>query len=137
MEARPDDQRTEPAYLVYDDDCPVCRTWCTDAFPDESAGVVLVDARKDSALMDEITAAGLDIDQGMVLKVDGRLHYGSDAVRQATMRSRRGGAVGAMNRTFFGSATLARISYPLGRAFRNALLRVLGIPFIRNLEKRP
>lgn len=125
----------EPVYLVYDDDCPVCHTWCTDAFPDERAGVVLVDARKDSALMDEITAAGLDIDQGMVLKVGDTLHYASDAVREATRRSRRGGLVGALNRTFFGSQTLAQMSYPVGRAVRNGLLRVLGIPFIGNLEK--
>ena len=136
MTEKPDHQQTEPAYLVYDDDCPVCRTWCTDAFPDQSAGVVLVDARKDSALMDEITGAGLDIDQGMVLKVGDTLHYASDAVREATLRSRRGGIAGAVNRMVFGSQAIARISYPIGRAFRNGLLRVLGIPFIKNLENR-
>ena len=86
--------------------------------------------------MDEITAAGLDIDQGMVLKTGDKLHYASDAVREAARLSRRGGAVGAINRTLFGSQTLARISYPAGRAFRNGLLRLLGIPFIRNLENR-
>ena len=137
MAEKPDLQQPEQAYLVYDDDCPVCRTWCSDAFPDDSAGVVLVDARKDSALMEEITAAGLDIDQGMVLKVGDQLHYASDAVREATRRSQRGGLMGGLNRTFFGSQALARISYPTGRAFRNGLLRLMGIPFIRNLEKRP
>ncbi len=86
--------------------------------------------------MEEITAAGLDIDQGTVLKADGVLHYGSDAVREVTRRSKRGGAVGLASRTCLGSATLARVSYPMARSFRNGLLRVLGIPLIRNLEKR-
>ena len=41
----------------------------------------LVDARKGGcALMDEITARGLDIDEGMVVKVGNDLHYGSDAI---------------------------------------------------------
>ncbi|MGH8665763.1 MAG: hypothetical protein ACREUX_15990 [Burkholderiales bacterium] len=31
-------------------------------------------------LMDEITAAGLDIDQGMVLKLRGQMYYGADAI---------------------------------------------------------
>ena len=35
--------------------------------------------------MDEITAAGLDIDQGMVLKVGGTLHYGADAIHALSL----------------------------------------------------
>ena len=30
--------------------------------------------------MEEITAAGLDIDQGMVVKVGGQIYYGPDAI---------------------------------------------------------
>jgi len=125
------------AYLVYDDDCPMCRTWCRGAFPDGDGDVVLVDARQGGPLMDEITAAGLDIDRGMVLKVGDTLHYGPDAIHQATLRSRRSGAVGALNRLLFRSGRVARLVYPPCREARNLVLRLLGIPFVRNLERRP
>jgi hypothetical protein len=115
----------------------MCRTWCCKAFPDGADGVELVDARKGGALMAEITAAGLDIDQGMVLKVGAALFYGADAIREATRRSRRRGPMATLNRVLFGHARVAGALYPLLRDVRNLLLRLLGIPFIRNLEKRP
>ena len=59
-------------YVLYDDQCPFCRSYCRLLRLREAAGgLVLVDARKPSALMDEITARGLDIDQGMEI---GRAH---------------------------------------------------------------
>lgn len=128
---------SEPPVLVYDHDCPMCRTWCCNAFPEGNGEVVLADARKGGALMDEITAAGLDIDRGMVLKKDGRLHYGADAIREAALLSRRRGVMASLNRLLFAHKGRADALYPFLRDVRNALLRVAGIPFIRNLEKRP
>jgi hypothetical protein len=37
----------------------------------------IVNARENSAIMEEITSQGLDIDQGMVLKMGGQLYYGA------------------------------------------------------------
>lgn len=60
----------EVIWLVYDHDCPVCRTYCKYVrIRDTVRRLRLVDARQPGALMDEITAAGLDIDQGMVLRL--------------------------------------------------------------------
>lgn len=44
-----------------------------------------------SEVMDDITAAGLDVDQGMVLKVGERLYYGSDAIHVLALLSSRSG----------------------------------------------
>lgn len=67
--------------LVYDKQCPACDYYCNLVRIREVAGrLVLVDARDGGPIVDEITAAGLDIDQGMVVKVGGTLHYGSDAI---------------------------------------------------------
>jgi len=115
---------------------PVCRTWCKDAFPVSSTSITLVDARKLGDLMDEITAAGLDVDQGMVLKIDGKLFYGADAIREATALSSRRGLAGSLNHVLFSRKGVAALAYSVGKTFRSLLLRLLGIPLIRNLEKR-
>ena len=82
----------EDILLVYDMQCPACDLYCSLARIRDSVGqLVLVDAREPSAVMDEITAAGLDIDQGMVLKIGPTLHYGSDAIHMLSLMSTRAG----------------------------------------------
>lgn len=130
VSATPDD-----IWLVYDDDCPVCRTYCKYARINEVAGKLhLVNARQPGPLMDEITAAGLDIDQGMVLKWKQATYYGSDAIHMLSLLSTRSGWFNRVCYLFFGTKWGARLFYPVGKAFRNVLLKVLGIPFIGNLK---
>jgi predicted DCC family thiol-disulfide oxidoreductase YuxK len=122
-------------WLVYDGECPICRTYCVRARIQETVGRLhLVDARQPGPLMDEITAAGLDIDQGMVVKVDGVLYYGPEAMRVLTLMSTRAGWFNRVSRWFFGGAR-SKVSYPVAKAFRNGLLRALGIAWIDNLGK--
>lgn len=72
---------TDEVLLVYDKQCPACDFYCNLARIRESVGrLVLVDARDGGPVMDEITAAGLDIDRGMVVKAGGTLYYGPDAI---------------------------------------------------------
>lgn len=132
VSATPDD-----IWLVYDDDCPVCRTYCKYVRINEAAGKLhLVDARKPGPLMDEITAAGLDIDQGMVLKWKQATYYGPDAIHMLSLLSTRSGLFNRVCYLFFGTRWAARVFYPVGKAFRNVLLKLLGIPFIGNLKKK-
>lgn len=125
----------EDLWLVYDDECPVCRNYCRHIRLSEAAGrLQLVDARQPGALMDEITRAGLDIDQGMVLKVRGQLYYGDAAMHMITLMSTRAGWFNRLSFLFFGTRLAARVFYPIGKAFRNVLLKFLGISYIRNLD---
>lgn len=94
----------------------------------------LVDARQPSAMMDEITAAGLDIDQGMVLKFKDTIYYGPDAIHILTLLSTPSGFFNRINYYFFSTKLGAKIFYPLGKAFRNVLLKLLGIRYIGNLK---
>lgn len=122
-------------WLVYDDECPVCRNYCRHVRLSEAAGRLhLVDARRPGALMDEITRAGLDIDQGMVLKVRGQLYYGDVAMHMITLMSTRAGWFNRLPFLFFGTRLAARIFYPAGKAVRNLLLKILGISYIGNLN---
>lgn len=126
---------TDKVTVVYDNECPFCRSYCAKVRIDEAAGELeLIDAREPSPVMDEITSMGLDIDQGMVVKIGDQIHYGSDAIHILALMSTRSGFFNKINFWIFKSKTLSRILYPVLRSCRNLALWLLGIKFIRNLE---
>jgi predicted DCC family thiol-disulfide oxidoreductase YuxK len=127
-------QRDEDLWLVYDGECPICNNWCKHARIREAVGRLhLVDARQPGPLMDEITALGLDIDQGMVLKFKDAIYYGPDAIRMMSLLSSPVGWFNRVNAWFFGTERRANFFYPVGKAFRNVTLKLLGIQYIDNL----
>jgi predicted DCC family thiol-disulfide oxidoreductase YuxK len=120
--------------VVYDRQCPACDTYCRFVRVSPSAGSLrLVDARQATGVMKEITDAGLDIDQGMVVKMGGQLYYGSDAIHTLALLSTRSGLFNRLNHYVFRSQTLSRILYPALRACRNLLLKALRKTKINNL----
>ena len=125
----------KPIYLVYDKQCPLCENYCQMVRIRESVGeLVLVDARTNKEIMQEITEAGLDIDQGMVLKMDDNLYYGADAIHVISLISSRNGLFNRLNYWLFRSKYLSKISYPILRAMRNLLLKALSKTKINNLK---
>jgi len=86
--------------------------------------------------MQEITAEGLDIDQGMVLKIRGQLYYGADAIHVLALISSRLGLFNQLNYWIFKSQVLAKTVYPVLRFFRNLLLKMLGKTKINNLDTK-
>lgn len=120
--------------LVYDKQCPVCDFYCRRVRVEQGAGrLALVDARDDSAAMRAITTAGLDIDQGMVLKTGDKLYYGSDAICELARLSSRRGWFNRVNRALFSSAARSRLLYPALRSLRNLLLKALRKTKVNNL----
>jgi predicted DCC family thiol-disulfide oxidoreductase YuxK len=121
--------------LVYDEQCPLCDAYCRMARIREAAGTLrLVSARcLDSAVLREITQAGLDIDQGMALKVGSKLYYGADAISALSLMSSRSGVFNRLTYWVFRSRGLSRVLYPVLRSGRNFLLKVLGVRKINNL----
>jgi len=121
--------------LVYDKECPVCDAYCRLVRIRESVGDLrLMNARDDTALMADITRQGLDIDQGMVVKVDGVLHYGPDAIHALSLMSSAAGGFNRINHWIFRSKSRSRMVYPLLRSGRNLLLKALGKTKINNLR---
>jgi predicted DCC family thiol-disulfide oxidoreductase YuxK len=121
--------------LVYDKQCPACDYYCNLVRIRESAGrLVLVDARDGGPIMDEITRAGLDIDQGMVVKVGGTLYYGADAIHVLALMGTSSGLFNRITRLSFRYRPVARVLYPMLRLCRNLLLKSLGKTKINNLE---
>jgi len=121
--------------LIYDKECPACENYCQYIRIRKNIGELkLVNAREDNDVMDKITAQGLDIDQGMVLKVGEQLYYGADAIHTLALMSSRSGFFNRFNYLLFKSKTLSRLLYPVLRLFRNLLLKLLNKTKINNLD---
>lgn len=121
--------------LVYDGQCPACDFYCrTIRISDDAGELHLIDARDDSAIRDEITRMGLDIDEGMVLKRNGRIYHGADAIHALAAISCPHGIFNRQNRWLFRSHNVAARLYPVLRACRNLLLKLLGRHRINNLN---
>lgn len=114
--------------LIYDGQCPVCTAYgqTVEVDPRDAAAVRRIDARSDHPLVERAKAAGLDLDQGMVVAHKGQLYHGAGALHlMATLAPRRG-VRNRLNRLIFGNRTVSRMAYPFLRAGRNTLLRLLG-----------
>lgn len=124
----------EEILLVYDKECPVCDNYCQLVRIKEAVGdLKIIDARKSSDVLDEITALGLDIDNGMVVKMDGEIHYGSDAIHALALISSRSSFFNHLNYWMFKSKQVSHILYPALKFSRNLLLKTLGKTKINNL----
>ena len=121
--------------VVYDGECLFCRNYCRLVRLRKAAGLLkLVDARENSPIMDEVTALGLDIDQGMVVKLDGQIYYGSEAINILSLLSSNSDFFNRLNFMIFKSKRLCFILYPVLRACRNFALWLSHIPKINNLQ---
>ncbi len=121
--------------LVYDHQCFVCDAYCRKANIRENVGELKrVNAREASPMMDELTAKGLDIDKGLVLKIDNDIYYSSDAVHELSLLSNRGNLFNRLTYWTFRSKRLSHIIYPILRFFHDLLLKILHRAKINNLH---
>ena len=123
-------------YVVYDGECPFCTAYCNMVRVKKAAGkIVLVDAREPSDLMNEITSLGLNIDQGMVVKINGQIYYGSSAINILALMGTRSGVFNKINYWIFKSKKFSSLLYPALRDCRNLALWLMDIPMINNLKE--
>ncbi|WP_048305663.1 DCC1-like thiol-disulfide oxidoreductase family protein [Halomonas sp. PR-M31] len=127
--------------MVYDGQCPFCANYVRLVRLQGTIGrLQLVDAREkpsavNEAILDEIRRAGLDIDQGMVLKLDGQLYHGDEAMHRVALLSSRSGIFNRLNYWVFRSPRRARLLYPPLRSIRNIVIKGLGREPIDNLGR--
>jgi predicted DCC family thiol-disulfide oxidoreductase YuxK len=115
------------AWLVYDGDCPFCSRYVQYLRLRQAAGPVrLVNAREGGPLVDELQRAGLDLDEGMVLKLGGRYYHGADCIHALSLLSSGSGLFNRINAKVFRSPQLSRVLYPVLRTGRNTVLSLLG-----------
>lgn len=139
MEARPDASAADEVWFVYDGDCPICQLGASMYKVRQSAGILhTVDARTeaDHPVMREVNLAGLNLDEGMVIKYQGALYHGEAALQIMAQLGADVGVFNRLNTALFKSKTVARKSYPLMRAARDVLLKLRGVKKIGNLDGR-
>jgi predicted DCC family thiol-disulfide oxidoreductase YuxK len=125
-------------WIVYDGQCPFCSRYVQLVPLRETLGPVqLIDARKGGPQVDEVRQAGLDLDAGMVLKLDGRLYHGADCINMLALFSTPSSGFNRLNAALFRSRTASRLLYPALRAGRNAVLHLLGRGKIEARSSRP
>ena len=68
-------------WLLYDGECPFCSRYVVHVRLRAAIGpVMLANAREHPALVEEVRRLGYDVDEGMVLKLNGRYYHGADCI---------------------------------------------------------
>ncbi|MGH6920935.1 MAG: DCC1-like thiol-disulfide oxidoreductase family protein [Geminicoccaceae bacterium] len=125
------------AWLVYDGQCPFCSRYARLVRIRENVRLHLVDARKSGPLVREVSEAGLDLNEGMVLKMGGRYYHGAAALQVLAALSTSSTTFNRLSASIFRSPYRSRALYPILRVGRNAALAVLGREKIRDSSAPP
>lgn len=122
MESQHDDR-----WLVYDGDCPFCSHYVAKLRLDRAEGPIrLINARGGGPEVSAVREAGFDLNQGFVVRLNGRLYGGADAIHRLALVSTPSDTFNRMNAAIFRSTTAARWLYPVLRSGRALALRLLG-----------
>lgn len=123
----------DPAYIVYDGDCPFCSRYVRMIRLREAIGnVVLIDARSGDPRVEALMNQGYDLDEGMVLVDGDRIYWGDDCIHRLALMSTPSGAFNRVNAWIFRSPAASRMLYPVLKAGRRAVLTLLGRKKIRD-----
>jgi len=122
--------------ILYDGDCPFCSRYVSWLRLKKNLGVSLVDARGNSALKDEATKAGYDLDHGMLVRYGGRDYYADEAILLLSLLATPANFFNKTAAAFFRSPRRARAVYPLLSFARRMTVRILGRGMIGNLRSK-
>jgi predicted DCC family thiol-disulfide oxidoreductase YuxK len=115
-------------FLLYDSNCPVCSAYVAmsrlrQLYPD----LRVVSAREEPELVARLRDAGYEINEGMVLSLDGNIHFGAEATRMIAILGRAAPAGWRqVVLAALGTAPWARPLYPWLNRARLLLLTLLG-----------
>ncbi len=115
--------------VVYDGFCPFCTNYVRlQRFRTTIGPVDLIDAREHPVLARALTAAGYDLDDGMVFSWQGELYHGDDSLNRIALLSSKSGVANRIMAMMFSSPAVCRVAYPFLRMGRNAALAMLRRP---------
>jgi len=119
--------QTTDLEVVYDGDCPFCRSYVTycrlkEAFPE----VVLTDARKVPDRVARYRGEGMEINKGMIVIYEGAVYHGDKAMTVLTQISRPDAFLQRVMRLLFRSPVVAGVVYGVLRLGRDVALFFLG-----------
>lgn len=114
-------------YLLYDGECPVCSAYvAVAALRKLRPSFEVLDARHEPLLVEELRGRGYDINEGMVVDLDGKLHFGADATRIIARIGKENGLLRRMLLLAIGDSPWSAGLYPKLSWGRRRLLKLLG-----------
>jgi predicted DCC family thiol-disulfide oxidoreductase YuxK len=123
--------------IVYDGGCPFCSDYVR--YQDLKAradSVELVDARSDPKALERCAIAAADLEDGMVVIVDGVAHRGAAAMHALSMLSQTPGNWWVSTVAFASrSPVISRLLYPALKLGRRIALTALRIPRFSDRER--
>jgi predicted DCC family thiol-disulfide oxidoreductase YuxK len=124
------------ALIVYDGDCPFCSFYVKLLRLKKAvAQVNLINAREHGTIIEDIQQRhGVDLNQGMVLILDGKAYHGADCLNRLALLSTPWGIVNRVNAYVFRSRAVSIALYPILRMGRDLTLVLLGRSKIRRGE---
>lgn len=112
--------------IIYDGECPLCQRFVLRVRLERSCGPIeLIDARTDPALVSELNALGMSLDDGLVACIEDDCVHAEEVLTRLTLLSTRRDSFNRLMYWTFSHPKLARLIYPLMRAGRNGLLWLL------------
>ena len=121
--------KKDDVVLIYDGACPFCSRYARYLRLQRAVGpLTLIDARAGGSEVEEARARGFDLNQGMLLILNGADYHGDACLNRLALMSSRSDWFNRLNYVLFRSPVLSRVGYPLLRGGRNLALRLLGRP---------
>jgi len=126
MSAGTVDAASDRLTIIYDGQCPFCGAYAKLYAVRANAGdLSMVNARDNPDLVSALRAQGMEINDGMVVRWQGRTYWGPHAMHILSVLGARSGLFGVANRLLFGRRTIARFTYPILAFFRRLTLTTL------------
>ncbi len=112
--------------ILYDGDCPFCSHYVKMLWLQKNFDCRLQNAREHLDLVEKFRAQGMEVSDGFIVTLHGRALHGADAL---SLLSRLSESDRVLNRTLtvaFRNRHFARLSYPIMKAGRLVVLKLLG-----------
>lgn len=125
-------------YLIYDDECPLCRSSAHALNIKKAVGnLILINARESHPLVSSAYEHGFDPDRGIVVIYNDQYYFGTDAVHFLALLNSSNGVINRMTAILFRSRLVARIFYITIKSIRRVLLNYKGVNSITRNEGLP
>lgn len=119
----------KPNALFYDGECPFCTRYSELIQARDKLGQFeIISLREDQESAQEFRDMGLDLEQGFVLRLEGEIYHGAEAINLLALTTQQKDPLLKLNHTLFGKPAVSKCLYPLLKFGRSVALLILKGP---------